>query len=190
MSARNSSIAVPVAAFLRGLNVGGHRLTMDTLREAFRTLGFGDAHTFIASGNVVFDAKEGDLLELEETIEEGLFARLGYRVDTFLRTGDAVRSLAGSDPFAHLHRLPDDRVHVIFLKAPPERDLGARLLEVLPAGDAVTVQGRDVLWLRRGELSDLKLRGSDPVQAVSPTPSTMRNLNTVQRLSATFFETT
>jgi len=189
MSARNSSTA-PVAAFLRGLNVGGHRLTMDTLRDVFRALGVRDPRTFIASGNVVFDAKGGNLRKLQETIEEGLFARLGYRVDTFLRTADDVRSLAASEPFAHLPRLPDDRVHVIFLKAAPERDLGTRLLEVVPAGDAITVQDRDVLWLRRGRLSDLKLRGSDPVQAVSATPSTMRSLNTVRRLSATFFEKT
>jgi uncharacterized protein (DUF1697 family) len=182
--------ALPVAAFLRGLNVGGHRLTMDTLRDAFRALGLGDARTFIASGNVVFDAKGGNLRKLEATIEEGLFARLGYRVDTFLRTADDVRSLAGSEPFSQLPRLPDDRVHVIFLKTPPPQGLDARLLGVVPAGDAVTILGREVLWLRRGKLSDVKLRGSDPVQAVISTPSTMRNLNTVQRLSASFFETT
>jgi uncharacterized protein (DUF1697 family) len=160
---------------------------MDTLREAFRSLGLRDARTFIASGNVVFDAGRANLRELEEKIEEGLLARLGYTVDTFLRTADEARSLAASEPFVKLEQRPDDHVHVIFLKERPQEDLRSRLLRVVPRGDAFGFHGRDVLWLRRGKLSDVKLRGSDPVQAVTRGASTMRNLNTLQRLSATFF---
>jgi uncharacterized protein (DUF1697 family) len=163
---------------------------MGVLQEAFREMGFPEARTFIASGNVVFDVGGDDLGEIEETIEGGLRDRLGYSVDTFVRTREQVRSLSGAEPLAHLERGPDDRVHVIFLKTPPPRDMLARILEVVPDGDAVTVQGLDVLWLRRGKLSDLKLRGSDPVQAVARVPSTMRNLNTIQRLSAVFFTST
>ena len=46
------------AAFLRGMNVGGHRLTNEQLRAHFHTLGFAEVETFRASGNVVF-AHEG-----------------------------------------------------------------------------------------------------------------------------------
>jgi uncharacterized protein (DUF1697 family) len=160
---------------------------MDTLRDVFMSMGFPDARTFIASGNVVFEAADRDLRGLEKSIEGSLLARLGYEVDTFLRTADEVRSLARGDPFRQHDRGPEDHVHVIFVKEPPVRGLDARLLEVIPEGDAISLFGRDLLWLRRGKLSDVKLRGSDPVQAVSRVPSTMRNLNTVQRLATAFF---
>ena len=41
-------------AFLRGINVGGHRVKMDRLRAIFIELGLQDVSTFIASGNVLF----------------------------------------------------------------------------------------------------------------------------------------
>ena len=43
-------------AFLRGINVGGHRVSMADLRDVFTSLKFGNVDTFIASGNVIFDA--------------------------------------------------------------------------------------------------------------------------------------
>ena len=42
-------------AFLRGMNVGGHRVSMEDLRAIFVELKFGNVETFIASGNVIFD---------------------------------------------------------------------------------------------------------------------------------------
>ena len=163
---------------------------MAALKEVFVAMGLRDARTFIASGNVVFDARDRDLHELETTIEGSLHDRLGYPVDTFIRTVEEVRALAHGHLFPKHESGPEDRIHVIFLKDEPGQGLGARLLEVVPEGDAVAIRGRDVLWLRRGKLSDVKLRGSDPVQAVTRIPSTMRNLNTLQRLSTTVFEAT
>ena len=39
-------------AFLRAINVGGHTVKMDHLRDIFESLGFSNVETFIASGNV------------------------------------------------------------------------------------------------------------------------------------------
>ncbi len=44
-------------AFLRAVNVGGRTVKMDLLRELFAQLQFKNIETFIASGNVIFDAK-------------------------------------------------------------------------------------------------------------------------------------
>jgi hypothetical protein len=45
-------------AFLRGMNLGGRRISNDDLRSRFEALGCEDVATFRASGNVVF-AKAG-----------------------------------------------------------------------------------------------------------------------------------
>jgi uncharacterized protein (DUF1697 family) len=43
-------------AFLRAINVGGHTVKMDPLRQLFEALGFSQVETFIASGNVIFNS--------------------------------------------------------------------------------------------------------------------------------------
>ena len=43
-------------AFLRAINVGGHNVKMEELRVLFESLGFTNVETFIASGNVIFEA--------------------------------------------------------------------------------------------------------------------------------------
>ena len=49
-------------ALLRAINVGGHTVKMDHLRRLFEALDLAAVETFIASGNVVFHADEGDAL--------------------------------------------------------------------------------------------------------------------------------
>jgi uncharacterized protein (DUF1697 family) len=71
---------VEYIALLRGINVGGHTLTMDELRRHFVALGLGSVRTYIQSGNVFFQADLADRLALADTIERHLRAVLGYDV--------------------------------------------------------------------------------------------------------------
>ncbi|MBA3354552.1 MAG: DUF1697 domain-containing protein [Pyrinomonadaceae bacterium] len=48
-------------AFLRAINVGGHIVKMDHLRQLFEALGFSNVDTFITSGNVIFDSMSNAL---------------------------------------------------------------------------------------------------------------------------------
>ena len=43
-------------AFLRAINITGRTIKMDRLRALFAELGLANVATFIASGNVLFDA--------------------------------------------------------------------------------------------------------------------------------------
>ncbi|MBK7317116.1 MAG: DUF1697 domain-containing protein [Anaerolineales bacterium] len=65
--------------FLRAINVGGHTVKMDVLRQLFESLGFSNVETFIASGNVIFEAKTADGKSLEKKIEKALKEALGLR---------------------------------------------------------------------------------------------------------------
>jgi uncharacterized protein (DUF1697 family) len=90
------------AAFLRGMNVGGHRLSNVELRARFEELGFSEVSTFRASGNVVFAGAREPVQELAAQIEAGLERSLGYAVPVFLRTADEVRQIAAHRPFETL----------------------------------------------------------------------------------------
>ena len=87
-------------AFLRAINVGGHVIKMDRLRQIFESLGFYKVETFIASGNVVFESRSGNLKSLEQKIEQGLREDLGYEVVTFIRTEAELLEIATYQPFA------------------------------------------------------------------------------------------
>lgn len=47
-------------AFLRGMNLGGRRITNEELRGHFERMGMAEVATFRASGNVVFDTGSGE----------------------------------------------------------------------------------------------------------------------------------
>jgi uncharacterized protein (DUF1697 family) len=70
------------AALLRGVNVNGISVKSAELAELFRSLGFGDVKTVLASGNVLFSTSEGISAAahstLKSTIEKGLAERFGY----------------------------------------------------------------------------------------------------------------
>jgi uncharacterized protein (DUF1697 family) len=84
-------------ALLRGVNVGGKKVKMARLKQAFEDLGFANVRTLINSGNVVFDAAAGGTLI--PTIEHKLLETFGFEIRVLVRTQDAIRSLVASQPF-------------------------------------------------------------------------------------------
>ncbi|HTN81195.1 MAG TPA: DUF1697 domain-containing protein, partial [Acidimicrobiales bacterium] len=103
-------------AFLRAINVGGHVVKMEQLRKLFTSFGFKNVQTFIASGNVLFDTKSFSTAKVEDQIEEGLLAELGYEVVSMVRTPDEVHEVVFYPAFAL------DTSVVGFLKHAPEPD--------------------------------------------------------------------
>src|SRR5688572_381051 len=86
-------------AFLRAINVGGHIMKMDQLRQLFEALGFSNVETFIASGNVIFDSTSKSTKILERKIESLLQETLGYAVATFVRSTSELVNIAEYKPF-------------------------------------------------------------------------------------------
>jgi uncharacterized protein (DUF1697 family) len=103
-------------AFLRAINVGGHTVKMDVLREQFAALGFSNVETFIASGSVIFEATAKNTRSLEKQVEEHLHAALGYEVATFIRTGEELTAIATYQPFAPALLKTAQALNVAFLK--------------------------------------------------------------------------
>lgn len=178
-------------AFLRGLNVGGHTVKMDALRELFSWMGFRDVSTFIASGNVIFEADDAPPVEvLEARIEAELEAALGYAVATFIRLRAEVARIAARAGGGARAALFDAgalatkgaRVHVGFLKTAPGARAQALLDGYRTPEDDFRVHDREVYWLRLGRMSDSSFTTAAFERALG-VPSTWRNANTVRRLA-------
>ena len=67
-------------SILRGINVSGQKLIkMDALKKAYEDLGFKNVHTYIQSGNVIFQTEEK---ELEQAKAEKQTPTENIRADT------------------------------------------------------------------------------------------------------------
>lgn len=110
-------------ALLGGINVGGHRVKMEHLRQLFAELGFANVRSYIQTGNVFFETPQDDRKVLTEKIETHLRQALGYAVPVLLRTTQELAQTLALDPFKHLEVTSDMRLCVIFLAESPPAQL-------------------------------------------------------------------
>ena len=170
-------------AFLRGINLGRRRLSMDRLRTVVGELGYADVTTFIASGNVLFSTRATKSAVLEARITKHLEASLGYPVDTFVRTAAEVTAIAAAKLF------PEDgdevcTIHVGFLHRELPPATARALAAIRTATDAFRVTGREFYWLCRIRTSESKVWTSPEIRALRLPTATMRNFTSVRKLVA------
>lgn len=161
-------------ALLGGINVGGHRVTMDRLRTEIATLGYADVTTFIASGNVLFTGPaRGDH---EGRIAAHLTEVLGWPAPTFLRTAAEVIAATDLRPFGPT---PEGCTHMVaFCRASPDATL---LAQSCTARDRFEVHGREAHWLIAGKLTDSPITLPKLVKLIGP--NTTRNITSLERLA-------
>jgi uncharacterized protein (DUF1697 family) len=164
-------------AFLRAINVGGHVVKMDALRDLFTAVGYANVKTVIASGNVIFEAKRST--KHQQTIEAHLRAALGYEVKTFLRTPEELQRVAAAAPF---EMAEGDVLYVAFLENTPSADAGKRLLAFENPFDAFHDDGAEAYWLRRRKLGQSDYPANFLEKALGM-KATVRNMNTVQKIA-------
>ncbi len=170
-------------AFLRAINVGGHTVKMDRLRQLFEALGFGNVETFIASGNVIFDSPAKDARKLELQIEGHLKESLGYAVSTFLRTPQEIARVAAYQPFPGSPEEPT--LYVGFLAAPPSPEAQAKVAACRTAIDEFHIHEREVYWLCHKKFSESLFSGAKLEKALGMA-TTLRNVSTVRKLAVKY----
>lgn len=169
-------------AFLRAINVGGHTVKMDRLRALFEELGLRNVETFIASGNVLFDAPSAGITKLESRIEKHLEQALGYEVLTYIRPLASLAEVATDHPFDS-HEADGHALSIGFLKEPLVVERAEALKALADGYDEFHLSNRQVYWLCRGRMSDSKLFGKVLDRALG-SPATFRNVTTVRKLAA------
>lgn len=106
-------------ALLRGVNVGGgNKVPMAALRKLAEGLGWGNVRSYLASGNLVFEA-DGGTQDLASDLRGAMAAGLGVDVPVCVLTAEALRDSLTRCPF-----VPDDprQVHVGYLFGPGTLD--------------------------------------------------------------------
>lgn len=167
--------------FLRGMNLGGRRLTNDELVEAVRSCGCADVEAYQASGNVVLD-DERSADELAAALTGGLAEALGYPVPVFLRSAEEVREIAAATPFTEPQLAEStSKPQVILLHAPLSAQVLDEVMALRPDGDVLVSAGHELHWLPATGVGDstFDFRVLDRLTG----GTTVRTLGTVQRIA-------
>jgi uncharacterized protein (DUF1697 family) len=171
------------AAFLRGMNVGGHRLTNEDLRAHFVAMGFSGIATFRASGNVVFAGEAKPPEEVRELVEAGLADALGYAVPTFVRTAAEVQAIAAATPFeARRVGKSAGKLQVGFLAEEPAPEVRSDALALAGETDGLLFDGRELYWLPAGGVLESALDMTSLARLLGA--MTIRTKGTIELIAA------
>jgi uncharacterized protein (DUF1697 family) len=172
-------------AFLRAINVGGHTVKMDNLHGLFKSSGFSSVETFIASGNVIFDAKSADTKILENQIEKMLKNSLGYEVATFIRTGSELADIAKYEPFPQPAVNKASALNIAFLKDRLDEQSKQKLMGLRTDIDDFHVHEREVYWLCLKKKSESTFSNALLEKTIGR-KSTMRGVNTIKKMTVKY----
>ena len=172
-------------AFLRAINVGGHTVKMDVLRQQFEMLGFSNVETFIASGNVIFEAAAKNMGTLERKIEQQLRSALDYEVATFVRTDAELAAIASYRPFSASALETARALNVAFLADMLDAASQRKLLALKTDIDDFHVHGREIYWLCRKKQSESTFSNAVLEKTIGRS-STIRGVNTIQKMAAKY----
>ena len=165
-------------AFLRGINVGGHRkIPMTELRKLIFAMSSDEnVQTYIASGNAIFRAT-GDAVTMAELLRSAIQESFGFDVPVLVLTDVAMENVLKSCPF------PDaigNQAHAyLCFGAPTLNDAAIAALQA--PSETVTVVGQTV-WLHAPEgVGRSKLAAK--LEFLIGVEATARNLNTLRKMA-------
>jgi uncharacterized protein (DUF1697 family) len=170
-------------ALLRGVNLGGaNRVAMADVRAALEAAGFMAVRSLLQSGNLVFEAGEGDDPAVEARAEAALRDRLSLKADVVVRRPAAWRAMIAANPFPHEAATNPARLVAMVLKTAPA-DGAEAALAAIPGPEQARVIGREAfIWYPDGQ-ADTKVAGA-PLDRALGARGTGRNWNTVLKLAA------
>jgi uncharacterized protein (DUF1697 family) len=173
-------------AFLRGMNLGGHRIKNEELRRHFEGMEFEEVATFRASGNVIFSSSGREVEgKLAQRVEAELDERLGYDVPVFLRSIEEVAAIAAQEPFDSKRvEKSKGKLQVSLLTKKPSAAAKKKVLASASDEDLLALEGRELYWLPSGGLleSDLDLKA---IEALVGT-DTRRTMGTIEQIAAKY----
>ena len=170
-------------AFLRAINVGGHTVKMEALRQLFESFGFSDVETFIASGNVIFQTTDQDATALESEIASRLHKALGYEVAAFVRTEAELAQIAAYQAFLQSEVDTAAAYNIAFLHNPLDDQGKQKMMALTTDIDRFATHAREVYWLCQKKQSESTFSNA-VLEKKLGIKSTLRGVNTVNKLAA------
>lgn len=145
----------------------------------FEAMGFGRVQTYINSGNVLFEAEEGEE-PLQARIEQEIHKVFGFTISVLLRTAREWEQIVMTCPFSADALTDGQSIHLTLLKTAPTQEVLDKLPDVNQESDEYLIDGREIYFLYRQSILDSKLTK----KFLKLVPQTARNWKTVIKLAA------
>lgn len=167
-------------ALLRAINVGGYRkIKMDDLREMFSSMGFNNPETYIASGNVVFEAPEEVHERLAGRIKKQIDDTFGHDVPVVIRTAGEMEAVLDRVPFESKEGW---RLYITFLPSAPSSDISVELESLSSGIEKFRVLKREVFSFVNKKTSKKPNFSNNFIEKHFDMQGTTRNLRTVRKI--------
>ena len=169
-------------ALLRAVNLPGHnKVRMADLKALLVRLGFEDAQTLLASGNIVFTGGTKATSALEAMLEKAAAKELGVATDFFVRTAKEWQALIDANPFPR--EAKDDPSHLLAVITRDEVKPGnvSALQNAIVGREVVRAKGRCAYIVFPDGIGRSKLTAGIFEKKLG-TYGTARNWNTVLKL--------
>jgi uncharacterized protein (DUF1697 family) len=171
-------------AFLRAVNVGGRSVVkMTDLKAAFERAGCRNARTFIASGNVVFEAPAKLPVALKTRIARELLRLFGKEPGVCYRTLEDLDALIAANPFGAAAADKELKLYVAFTVGAPKQRPALPIVDEKEFVEITAVRAGDVLVISRRKPNGMYGFPNFCVERLGVT-ATSRNWNTVVKVAA------
>jgi uncharacterized protein (DUF1697 family) len=169
-------------SLIRGINVGGNKLIkMDALKALHEGLGFEDVKTLLASGNVVFTARDKDRKKLPGAIEAAIEKEIGFRPTVMVRSATELKAIAERNPFAKMAKTNPGHLVWMALAGKPHSDAQARLARAYSGPEEIEIVGEDAYITYPNGIGRSKLTNA-LLEKHLGVAGTARNWNTLTKL--------
>lgn len=170
-------------AFLRGVNLGGHKMVaMAELRAMLELLGFSDVKTLLQSGNAVFQGPAKPPARLEQQLEAAMPKHFGMSCDYHVRTAAELRDAMDANPLKAEAKRDPSRMIVGFYKAPLDKVAVIAAQAAIDGPEIVRADGRHLyMYYPNGQGHS---KAGAVVGKILKVNGTARNWNTLLKLAA------
>ena len=170
--------------FLRGINVGGHKvIKMDDLKEMFVAMKFNNVHTYIQSGNVIFESSGTEVNSLGKKIQSRLLKAFGYSVEIFLRTMQEIEELIINNPFKDRELNNNIKLYVTFLSGEPGENQKQLIKDIDSISEMFEFGNKEIYCLRNKVLeADKPFLSTNYIERKIGLLATTRDWNTIKKV--------
>ncbi|WP_144379214.1 DUF1697 domain-containing protein [Mesorhizobium amorphae] len=157
------------------------RVVMADLKAMAEGLGFTNTRTLAASGNLVFDAPEMPIRELENQLEAAFPDAFGRHVDIIVRDAAGWPAFAAGNPFPQESAETADQVAVRVMRQPVPATALDALESYAAADEKIALVNGDIWIVFSRERPNSRLLGAVGHKRLGI--GTSRNWNTVRKLA-------
>lgn len=168
---------------LRGINVSGQKIIkMELLRKMFENLKFENVKTYIQSGNVIFQTTISSVSEIGKLIQNEIKNEFGFDVHVKILTPEEFQQSLDENPFLKDDSLDLKQHYFAFLDQIPLPE-NWEILKNLDLGGEKIELNEKVLFVHYTNGAGKSKLSNNLIENKLKLRSTMRNLNTVRKLS-------